>query len=188
MIKKDEDIKTYNKAEKVLYSVIFCTAGLVPFSPGGWSLNMLWSEFVSNSYQFINIIPLFLAIVIIIFFALSRTYIILTTETLNAEISSLVISKILSTVVVIVLGYYLTIPDIFSDSSSFILLERLDTNLNTNSIPWRSKNLIFLFSILLPILIFAFVFGLKEILHSLEKRLKNINLIQMAYLKQGYHF
>lgn len=162
MIKDKVDIESLNKAEKFLYLLLFFTVGLTPFTPGGWALNMIWSEFVTKGYQFIYLIPLMLAMALVISFGLLKVYYVINTELTESETSTVTISKIISTIIIIGLGYYFTVPDIFSDSASFILLEHMDSKLDTNSIPWRSKNLIFLFSILLPILIFAAIYWIKR--------------------------
>lgn len=162
MIKDQEDVESLNKAEKFLFLLLFLTVGLTPFTAGGWALNMIWSEFVARGYQYIYLIPLMLATAMIISFGLLKSYLVINMELTESETSSMTISKIISTVIVIGLGYYFTVPDIFSDSASFILLEHMGTKLDTNNIPWRSKNLIFLFSILLPILIFAAIYWIKR--------------------------
>lgn len=150
------EFKTVNKVKVLM--MLFCL-GLSPFTPGGWSLNMLLNEIGSSQINGFNLIIPFFAILIIIYYGLEKAFKTVKQNPVVEDTEAGGVIDLLLTVLIISFVYYATLPDIFSESNAFKFLVVMENeSVFQAQPPWRAKNLIFMSSILMPLLVFGWVY------------------------------
>lgn len=193
LLQKNEDLIEMCKVEKILIAMMLFSIGLTPFTPGGWSLNMFWSELIALNVSVPYMLPVVCIFLITSYFGLMGAFKTIKTAPAEKQTSGYVYINLVLTVVVFGFLYFATVPDIFSEASSFEFLRLMGLELSTTSdVAWRTKNLLFLFSILLPVIVFGAVYFLEKNRESFDINKESIKikvqgtvLARMPFLNKG---
>ncbi len=182
LIQEDDLVTEVGHVEKISLLIVLFTIGMTPFTPGGWSLNMLLGEIVTAKAFAVELILPIGILAMIVLFGLGEAYSIIKKEAVARETEANHIINIVLTLVVFGFLYYASIPDIFSESSAFKYLSVLGSSEFLNSAtPWRTKNLIFMLSIFSPIIIFGIVYWREKKSKVWNTSLEKIKMKMLAF-------
>jgi len=193
LLQKSDESLEMCKVEKVLIAMMLFSIGLTPFTPGGWSLNMFWSELIALNDSVAYMLQIVCIFIITSYFGLHGAFKTIKTTPVEKPTSSYVYINLVLTFVVFGFIYYATVPDIFSEASSFEYLRLMGLKLGTpGDVAWRTKNLLFLFSILLPVIVFGAVYFLEKNREkfdsgeeSMKIKVQGSILARMPFLNEG---
>jgi hypothetical protein len=159
LLVEDESKIELTSVNKINVLIILFCLGLSPFTPGGWSLNMLLNEIGSSPIKALSLIIPFFAILIVIYYGLEKAFKTVKKDPIVEDAEAGDVIDLLLTVLITSFMYYATLPDIFSESNAFKFLVVLEKgSVFQAQTPWRTKNLIFMSSIFIPLLVFGWVY------------------------------
>ncbi|MCO4793077.1 MAG: hypothetical protein KC493_05175 [Bacteriovoracaceae bacterium] len=169
------------KIKKITSLILLCGLCLAPFFPGGWSLYFLITEFVARDASLLYLLPFVVVALYLFWISIDQLY----DKFMEPEHSDrplpLDICESLLILLVIGTSYYLTIPDVFAESNSFILMKKIGLEISGDpGVNWRLKNILFFCSILLPVVLGAVFVTLRR-----KGLLNNSSIERVRFVLKG---
>lgn len=169
------------KIKKIISLILLSNLCFAPFLPGGWSLYFLITEFVSKNTNLLYLLPFVVIGLYLFWISIDQLYDKFMETEFDGRPLPLDICESLLILLVIGTLYYLTIPDVFTANSAFVIMKKIGLETSGDAGDnWRLKNILFFCSILFPVALGALYVTLRR-----KGLLSNSSLERVRFVLKG---